>query len=162
MVWNSSQTSSKSRLPHEQVGLNMVSSKASSNLRSLVACIHFCPFTGECFTDFLFIHRHFSQQQGSFCPFTLSLCNHRRMFNSFTPFTRKIHSTHAKNSLHSRESQTLSSGPILPIRMPMHASKSSIDPCPCMGTSNPWHEGCDIHGTHRTHGCLVRRRCRHQ
>ena len=61
--------------------------------QSLVATIHFSPFTGGCFTDFLLIQGFFPQQEGSFCPFTYSLGNHSRMLHSLTPFTR-IHSLH--------------------------------------------------------------------
>ena len=60
-----------------------------------VATIHFSPFTGEWFTDFLFIHGSFPQQEGSFCALTHSLGNHGRMLHSFTLFTRIPSSNHA-------------------------------------------------------------------
>ena len=65
--------------------LNPVS--LQSNCLTLVATIHFSPFTDQWFTDFIFIHRLFPQQEGSFCPFTCSLGNHGRTLHSFTPFT---------------------------------------------------------------------------
>ena len=61
---------------------------------NLVATIHLSPFTHEKFTDFLFIHGFFSQQEGSFCPFTYSLGNHGRILHLFTPFTQ-IHALHS-------------------------------------------------------------------
>ena len=64
---------------------------------TLVATIHFSPSTGEWFTDCLFIHGLFPQQEGSFCPFIYSLGNHGRMLHSFTPVTR-IHSLHSCES----------------------------------------------------------------
>ena len=59
-------------------------------LRLISATIHFSLFTGEWFTDLLFIHGFFPQKDGSFCPFTHSLGNHRQMLHSFTPFTRIV------------------------------------------------------------------------
>ena len=67
------------------------------HIETLVATIHSSRFTGEWFTDFLFIHGLFPQPEGSFCPFTSSLVNHGRTLHTFTPFTR-IRSIHA-NSL---------------------------------------------------------------
>ena len=59
--------------------------KVSRGFLSLVATIHFSPFTGECFTV---------QQEGSFCPFTYSLGHasliHSIHTNTFTPFTRIV------------------------------------------------------------------------
>ena len=62
----------------------------------LVATIRFSPFTGEWFTDFLFIHGlSFPQQEGSLCPFTSSLGANASLIcsihaNTFTPFMRMV------------------------------------------------------------------------
>ena len=68
----------------------MTGTPSISQDRALVATIHFSPFTGEWFTDFLFAHGFFLQQEGSFCPFSYPLGNHGRMFRSFTPFTANL------------------------------------------------------------------------
>ena len=60
-----------------------------------LVAIDFSLFTGEWFSDFLFIHGLFPQQEGSFCPFTSCFCNHRRMLNSVTRLTR-VHSLHSQ------------------------------------------------------------------
>ena len=72
---------------------------------TLVAFIHFCPFTDESFTHLLLIHGVLPRQEGSFCPFTHSVGNHRRMLHSihaipFTPITRTVATKVGTNEQH--------------------------------------------------------------
>ena len=80
------------------MAIYMVQCLLESTVWILVVTIHISPFMGIWFTDFpSFTVSFFPQQEGSFCPFTHSLGNHRPMLHSFTPFTR-IHSSNQTNS----------------------------------------------------------------